>query len=168
MTAKQRPVGAERGGRQRIVEEMERVLRALRSGIPQEWFTLELTMPQLRALFGLLEEGPSRMGSLASLLGMSLSGATGLMDRLVEKGLVERSVDPDDRRSVVCELSPQGRELAERLLQLRRTQWQERLSALTEEEAELALRGLQALAKGVARSSKVHDSDASAVPVSRR
>ena len=85
---------------QLIVEEMEHILRALRSGIPQEWFTLELTMPQLRALFALREEGRSRMGTLAALLGMSLSGATGLMDRLLEKGLVERAVDPDDRRSV--------------------------------------------------------------------
>ena len=140
---------------QLIVHELEQVLQALRSGIPQEWFTLGLTMPQLRTLFVLLEEGQARMGILASHIGVSLSGATGIMDHLVEKGLAERAVDPDDRRSVVCRLSPRGRELAERLMRLRRSQWEERLSALTQGELACALLGIEALAKGIARSRDV-------------
>ncbi|MBI4236404.1 MAG: MarR family transcriptional regulator [Chloroflexi bacterium] len=150
MTTKQRGGVDRPAAIQRIIADLEQVLDALRSGIPSEWFTLELTMPQLRALFALLSESPSRMGALASHLGVSLSGATGLMDRLVEKGLAERWVDPEDRRSVMCRLSPQGRELGERLLRLRRTRWEERLAALTDEEMDCALQGLRALARGVA------------------
>lgn len=152
MATKERRDAAREAGTQQVVRELEQILQALRSGIPQEWFTLELTMPQLRTLFVLLGEGSCRMGALAGTLGVSLSGATGLMDRLVEKGLAERSVDPDDRRSVVCGLSPSGRELAERLMQLRRIQWEERLGALTEDELACALRGLEALARGIART----------------
>lgn len=136
---------------QRLINDLEKVLRALRSRIPEEWFDLELTMPQVRVLFVLLREGECRMGNLASHLGISLSSATGLVDRLVEKKLVDRWVDPDDRRSVVCRLSGTGQELAERLLYSRRSWWEERLAGLTEDEACSAQEGLRALLDGLER-----------------
>jgi DNA-binding MarR family transcriptional regulator len=148
---------ASRESVQRLVNDLETVVRALRSQIPDEWFTLELTMPQVRALFALLQSGDARMGALAGQLGVSLSSATGLVDRLVEKGLVERWVDPDDRRSVVCRLSPAGQDLAERLLYLRRSSWVERLGRLTEEEVVRALEGLQPLVQGLSRSPESED-----------
>ena len=144
---------ASRKSAQRLINDLELVLRALRSRIPEEWFDLELTMPQLRVLFVLLQNGDSRMGTLASQLGISLSSATGLADRLVEKKLLDRWVDPDDRRSVICRLSQSGRELAERLLYSRRSWWEERLAALTEEEVCRAQEGLRALLDGLDRFS---------------
>lgn len=133
-----------------VLGQLEEALRRLRSGIPQEWFTIELTMPQLRGLFVLLSDGPSHMGALAGSLGITLSSATGLVDKLVQGGLVERWPDPEDRRSVVCALSPKGRELAERLLQLRRSQWEEKLGDLSEEELASATQGLESLLRGLA------------------
>ena len=108
-------------------------------------------MPQLRALFALRRHGDCRMGVVASQLGTSLSSATGVIDRLVERGLVERWQDPADRRSNVCRLTPEGVEMAEQLLTLRRRAWEERLNALTPEEAEGAQRGLAILLKGLER-----------------
>ena len=136
---------------QSLVVSLESVLRALRSRIPEEWFRLELTMPQVRALFALLREGESRMGTLASQLGISLSSATGLVDRLVEKQLVERWVDPGDRRSVIVRLAAEGQDLVERLLYLRRSEWEERLSVLTDPEVSRALEGLSSLLDGLSR-----------------
>ena len=108
-------------------------------------------MPQLRVLFALRRHGECRMGAVASQLGTSLSSATGLIDRLVERDLVERWVDPGDRRSVVCRLSADGLELAEKLLTLRRSVWGERLSGLTEKEASGAQQGLASLLAGLSR-----------------
>ena len=136
---------------QSLVVTLESILRALRSRIPEEWFSLELTTPQVRTLFALLREGESRMGSLASQLGVSLSSATGLVDRLVEKRLVERWVDPGDRRSVVVRLAAEGQDLVERLLHLRRSEWEERFSALTDAEVALAHEGLISLLDGLSR-----------------
>ncbi len=136
---------------QNLMVELEGIFRSLRSRIPEEWFTLELTMPQVRTLFALLRGGDSRMGTLASQLGVSLSSATGLVDRLVEKRLVERWVDPEDRRSVIVRLGAEGQDLVERLLYLRRSRWEERLSGLTDEEIERARDGLRFLSEGLAR-----------------
>ncbi len=91
------------------------------------------------------------MGAVAHQIGASLSSATNLIDRLVERGLVERWVDPGDRRSVICRLSADGLELAERLLNLRRREWEERLGELTAEEATEAQRGLAVLLEGLTR-----------------
>jgi len=143
--------GAPSSQTQNLVVELESVFRSLRSRIPEEWFTLELTMPQVRTLFALLRGGDARMGTLASQLGVSLSSATGLVDRLVEKRLVERWVDPEDRRSVIVRLGAEGQDLVERLLYLRRSWWEERLSGLTDEEIERARDGLRFLSEGLTR-----------------
>ena len=41
-------------------------------------------------------------------LGITVSAATSLANRLVEKELVRRISNPEDRRSVACELTPKG------------------------------------------------------------
>ena len=79
-------------------------------------------------------EGALRMSGLASTLDVSMSSATGLVDRLVDKELVSRWPDPEDRRSVLCALTEEGRELAQRLLASRRHRWEERLMPMSEDE----------------------------------
>ena len=56
-------------------------------------------------------EGPLRMGELAKAVGLSPGGATKLMDRLVEAGLVERIACPTDRRASHVQLVPAGEEM---------------------------------------------------------
>ena len=136
---------------QRLIEDLEVIFRLLRPAIADDWFTVDLTMPQLRALFALRRHGDCRMGIVAGQLGTSLSTATGVIDRLVERGLVERWQDPDDRRSNVCRLTSDGVDLAERLLNLRRRAWEERLNELTSGEADGAQRGLATLLEGLKR-----------------
>lgn len=145
-----------------LVSDLEAVLRELRAGIPREWFTAELTMPQFRAVLVLLHDGPLRMGAMAERLGVSCSNATGVVDRLVEKGLVERRGGLEDRRSVVCGLSGAGRNLAERLLQWRRSHWEKRLAGLTDEQTLCALEGLRALREGLACGSLLEGAGAGA------
>ena len=55
------------------------------------------------------------MGELATSLGHNLSATTSLIDRMVDKELVQRTHDPRDRRAVVCELTQKGRETMRRL-----------------------------------------------------
>lgn len=50
-----------------------------------------------------------RPGEVARALMLSPAGMTGRLDRLERAGLVERSPDPDDRRSWIVRLSEAGR-----------------------------------------------------------
>jgi DNA-binding MarR family transcriptional regulator len=66
--------------------------------------------PQLAKAFGELRE-PLSMGELAERLFCDASNVTGIVDRLEDKGLVERQPDPDDRRVKRLVLTASGRRL---------------------------------------------------------
>jgi DNA-binding MarR family transcriptional regulator len=85
-------------------------------------------------VFLLLQETSLRMSDVASNLDISMSRATGLVDRLVEKELVNRWTDPDDRRSVLCSLTNHGNVLGNGLIAARRSRWEDRLAALSQLE----------------------------------
>src|SRR5947199_7672085 len=64
-----------------------------------------------------LEEGEGRaMGSLAQSFHCDASTMTWLVDRLEERGLVERRSLPSDRRVKAVALTPQGLEMKGRLM----------------------------------------------------
>jgi DNA-binding MarR family transcriptional regulator len=70
----------------------------------------ELTMNQLSVLFHLYYHGGRAMGQIAARLQTSDPTTTGIIDRLVERELVERTADPQDRRRVLVRLTESGRE----------------------------------------------------------
>jgi len=83
--------------------------------LPDEWFSLDLTMSQLKVLLCLHAHGPSRVSEVAAAISVSLAVTTGVIDRLVHRGMVVRGGDPTDRRVVICSLSDEGKVLAGRL-----------------------------------------------------
>lgn len=68
----------------------------------------EMTGAQKKILFFLSVEGPQKMSDLARQISVTMSGATGIVDRLVKAGLVKRENDPNDRRVILIELTPAG------------------------------------------------------------
>ena len=70
---------------------------------------LGLTPPQMAVLKNL--DDPSPMGRLASELHCDASNVTWMTDRLSERGLVERTQDPLDRRIKRLVLTEAGRKL---------------------------------------------------------
>jgi len=81
---------------------------------------LNLTPAQSRALRTISKnDSPIRMGELAATMGVVPRSATGLVDALETAGLVERSVDPANRRAILVTLTDRGREL-QRVMSLAR------------------------------------------------
>jgi DNA-binding MarR family transcriptional regulator len=115
-----------------------------------EWPDIELTMSQLRALI-LLINCPRRMSEIAASLGSSLSSATSMVERLESKGLVERRHDPDDRRVVMCHLTPLGRADIEQFWRLRQSRMRSVAHLLTPDEIERVIAALQVVADAISR-----------------
>jgi DNA-binding MarR family transcriptional regulator len=68
-----------------------------------------ISMTQLHILHMLDRHGEMPMNRLAEVLDVSMSNATGLVDRMEERGLVARSRVPEDRRVVLVQMSAAGR-----------------------------------------------------------
>lgn len=64
-----------------------------------------------------------------------MSNASRLVDKLVDKGLATRTVCPNDRRAVDVKITDAGLNLLTEL-DARQTEWEQRLTSLSAEEAE--------------------------------
>lgn len=74
---------------------------------------LGITLSQSFVLLSLLEQDGCSVKTIASVLQLDSPAVTGLVDRLVKQGLVSRQEDPNDRRSTLVFLTPEGRTTAE-------------------------------------------------------
>jgi DNA-binding MarR family transcriptional regulator len=79
------------------------------------WDDQGLTVPQLRLMHLLFRQEGISVGQLAEKLGIRPASVTGLTDRLVCRGLLEREHDVDDHRVVHVALTPAGRQAVEEL-----------------------------------------------------
>jgi MarR family transcriptional regulator, organic hydroperoxide resistance regulator len=75
----------------------------------------ELSPPQVRALGVLDPDRPVPMSELAEALHCDNSNVTGIVDRLEDRGLVERRSASHDRRVKMLAVTPRGAEIRERL-----------------------------------------------------
>ncbi|MEB4209666.1 MarR family winged helix-turn-helix transcriptional regulator [Mycobacterium sp. 94-17] len=71
----------------------------------------DLSLTQLRVL-GILRDREPTMAELATFLGLERSTISGLIDRADRRGLVSKTTDADDGRSVRVGLTAQARRLA--------------------------------------------------------
>lgn len=75
------------------------------------WMSLPLSIAQLKSLFFITDQGKTTSGKLAIVLGVTPTNITGIVDRLVKQGLVSRSEDTQDRRSLSLRATDKGEEL---------------------------------------------------------
>jgi len=104
-----------------LAELFTHTARRLRRGSAAQLAPLGITYGQARALRLVAEAGrPLRMAELASQLEVVPRSVTTMVDALETAGLLARSPDPADRRSVLVALTPSGHRLLQRLERARR------------------------------------------------
>ena len=111
---------------------------------------LALTLPQVAVLFGLeAGEGRATMRDLVHLTQQSAATLTGIVDRLIGAGLVERQRDEQDRRVVRVYITPAGRSQLAAVNRQREADLAELTAAFTVEEIEHLDALLRKLMQGV-------------------
>jgi len=82
-----------------------------------------------RSAYGIMcqlaDEGPQRLGALATAFGLDPSTITRQVQALEEAGMAARETDPSDRRASILDLTPSGREVLERTRTHRRSRFHE-------------------------------------------
>jgi DNA-binding MarR family transcriptional regulator len=118
-----------------------------RMGMFRRWLQGSLSIIQLHVLTILEGEGPVSMSRLAESLDVSVASATGIVDRMEQRGLVERRHGEDDRRVVLVRATSAGEAVFAELEYQRRLMLREVLSRLTNEELKSCLIGMRAMAR---------------------
>jgi DNA-binding MarR family transcriptional regulator len=115
-----------------------------RVGAFKAWLRGSLSLVHLHVLTTLETEGPLPMSHLADALDVSVASATGIVDRMEQRGLVERRHSATDRRVVQVHLTDRGEDVFTTIDGQRRAQVSAILERLTDDELEGLLIGLRA------------------------
>lgn len=92
----------------RIATDFHDIIGGFRCAGTGRLVKLGVSMTHMHVLWMLQHHGELPMSRMAELLDVSFSNATGIVDRMEEKGLVERVRVPDDRRVVLVRISAGG------------------------------------------------------------
>ena len=130
-----------------VVNELSAWNPRERMGMFRRWLQGSLSIIQLHVLTILEGEGPVSMSRLAESLDVSVASATGIVDRMEQRGLVERRHGEDDRRVVLVRATRAGEAVFAELEYQRRLMLREVLSRLTNEELKSCLIGMRAMAR---------------------
>ncbi len=136
---------------QDILELQDELIRHRAMWDVEPWLGLDMSTPQFKALILIYEEEAVRMRELARRLGGSFSNATVLVDRLVDRRLVERMADPQDRRVVLVRVTKEGRYLVEQLITSWRSLSPSLLKTLDPEDLTKVSEALRVLVKAAQR-----------------
>lgn len=139
---------------QELLAAQKVIFRELFRMTMPHWIHIDLSMGQLRTLMALATLQAVNVSTLAETLEVSKPTASTLVDQLVQRGLVERTEDAEDRRRTLVALSQAGSDLMAQLRQYgpseRMAQW---LEAMNPDDLAALTRGTQALAAIVERES---------------
>lgn len=132
------------GAIQRLLDELTVWTPREREGAFRAWLRGSLSLVHLHVLT-ILEAGPLTMGRLAEGLAVSVASATGIVDRMEDRKLIQRRSDPDDRRVVLVYPTRRGSRVFDALARERRARLAPILARMTDDEIASFLVGLRAM-----------------------
>jgi DNA-binding MarR family transcriptional regulator len=91
-----------------IIADFQATMSQIKCASSERLLRLGVSMAQMHILFTLQRRGEMTMSQLADFLNVSLSNATGLIDRLEERGYIERDRVATDRRIVLVRVTAAG------------------------------------------------------------
>ncbi len=122
-------------------------IHCLRAANSKIWAESNLTMPQIKILFILAHKEELTISSIAKMLNVKAPNITYILDHLVEKGMVSRQRDKNDRRQVMASLTNKGQKIVDKFIRAKHERFQKALSKMTDSERKTLKQGLRALEK---------------------
>ncbi len=129
-----------------IVAAIRRIMRAVDLQSRRLAEEHGLTGPQLATLQAAANLGESSTGTLARAVHLSGPTVTGILDRLTKRGLVDRTRNGQDRRSVTVRLTSDGEDVLAAAPSLLQDRFRQELMRLEEWEQTTILATLQRIA----------------------
>ncbi|MDX1381138.1 MAG: MarR family transcriptional regulator [Xanthomonadales bacterium] len=148
--SQRQPITARNAARQPFMPLMRELVRAY-----QAWQARDaeghramesgLTLPQADVIFTLGNTTGMSCKNIGERTLITKGTLTGIIDRLEDKGLVTRETDPEDRRSTIVRLTPEGEAAFERCFPLQISYLAEYFQRLSPQQMEAAQQALRTL-----------------------
>ncbi len=103
------------------------------------------TFPQLSVISILSKNGKQKVSDISEKMGLSDSTVSGILDRLEQKGIIERKRNKEDRRVVKIYLSKGSQEICQKYHRKREEYFAHLLKKLSEQEINDIIKGLEIL-----------------------
>jgi DNA-binding MarR family transcriptional regulator len=139
-----------------LIADVGRTFKELRCVGSQRLVKLGISMTHLHVLTMLRHHGPLTMSRLAEILDVSLSNATGIVDRLEDRGYVERVRVKDDRRVVLVQPTAAADVVMEQIDVLRSDLLVEALDRLDDDQLVVVEAGLREFQRALVSELDAH------------
>lgn len=127
-----------------VVETVPVVMRFLRAEM-RRYSSARLSVPQFRALAFVGRMPGTSLSEVAADLGVSLPTASAMVERLVQRKVMERTQDPRERRRIILRLNREGARLLEHFRAMARARLTHVLAPRSKQELQALERGLSVL-----------------------
>lgn len=127
-----------------VLSELNQISFRDFQGALKRWHEGALSLVHLNVLMLLRARGPLTMTHLAELLDVSVASATGIVDRMEKKGVVERRRIEEDRRVVEVIVKEGGEQMFSAMQAERQIRLSRLLAEIKDDDLAALLQGLRA------------------------
>jgi MarR family transcriptional regulator, organic hydroperoxide resistance regulator len=137
-----------------IMELQRRMSQVIIPYAIKSWRELDVPLAQLKSLLIIAGKGETNFSTLAQDLGVTPGDVTGIIERLVAQGLVNRKSSPEDRRIIWLQATDKGRDLLANLMESQTRHMVHILEYMTLEDLNSLLKGLSGFIDAVVEHQK--------------
>jgi MarR family transcriptional regulator, organic hydroperoxide resistance regulator len=139
----------------RIVRVIKKVMNVFKQKMGGCFKDMNLTGPQGMLIGTLTHHGKMKVSDLSDTLGLSNSTVSGILDRLENQGLVERTRSKEDRRVVYADVTPNCRKNFKDKHEEVSMMFQNMINNATPEELKIIFKGLDTLEQVIDRENNL-------------
>lgn len=129
------------------MEMQEKVNQLILEYSAENWLSLDLTIAQLKSIVYIYSKGKTNLRELAQALDVTPSVVTGIVDRLILHGMINRTANPNDRRSQWLTVTDKGEALLDNIRQKSSQEISHILGTLSPKDLSTLVRGFSAFIK---------------------
>ncbi|WP_333579721.1 MarR family winged helix-turn-helix transcriptional regulator [Mesotoga prima] len=132
---------------QEMLTLVKRIMSVVKQNFESDFKKMGVTQSQILVMRVLNLRGDMKVSDISKELDLSNSTVSGIIDRLVEKKIVQRKRSDEDRRIVMISLADEYRQPVKKGLNAFAQKMRKALSTMTEEDVDSIIRGLEKLEK---------------------
>lgn len=140
-----------------IMMTVKKIMMLIKQYLDQEFKSLGISEPQGLIIRALMEYGDMKVSDIAKRLDLSNSTVSGLVDRLVENGVVDRKRSEEDRRVVMISLAKSHRQPLKRHFESVFTRVNKVMDLSSEQELDDIAKALEKLKGLLEKAQTVED-----------